>query len=221
LIQRSKKTPLSLLDLVAVCIQLGHRVCFDTKQIEESMNKTAGVFKKFNMRAHVVETKDEENQYWAIRRESFSLLRNKVKDKHTAPFIDDFAVNPKVLPEFLPKLNGILDQYQIVYTIAGHPGSGNFHIIPLMNLADENQRAIIPRLSDQVYDLVLQYKGSITAEHNDGLIRTPYLEKMYGREVIALFERAKRIFDPQNIFNPGKKVWGNLAYALSHIRQSW
>ena len=105
----------------------------------------------------------------------------------------------------------------MIYTIAGHPGDGNFHIIPLMDLSDEKSRQIIPELSEKVYDLVIKYGGSITAEHNDGLIRTPYLEKMYGKEVCGLFEEVKRIFDPQNIFNPGKKVGGSIDYASKHI----
>lgn len=175
--------------------------------------------RQFKVRTRVTRTEDEEREFWVIRRESFNLLRNKVKDKQTAPFIDDFAIRPQHLPEFLPKLNAILDKYNLTYTIAGHPGDGNFHIIPLMNLADEKQREIIPKLSDEVYDLVLQYKGTITAEHNDGLVRTPYLEKMYGSDVYALFGEVKKIFDPKNIFNPGKKVDFVPGYALTHMKK--
>jgi FAD/FMN-containing dehydrogenase len=68
-----------------------------------------------------------------------------------------------------------------------------------------------------VYKLVFQYHGSITAEHNDGLIRTPYLEEMYGPKIAELFKEVKTIFDPLDIFNPGKKVGGNLAYSVEHI----
>jgi FAD/FMN-containing dehydrogenase len=64
---------------------------------------------------------------------------------------------------------------------------------------------------------VVKYKGSITAEHNDGIIRTPYLEQMYGSEVYALFKEVKNIFDPLNIFNPGKKVGGSKDYIREHI----
>jgi FAD/FMN-containing dehydrogenase len=188
-------------------------------EINPQLEKVKEVARKFSITAHLTKTADEANEYWAVRRESFNLLRHRVKDKKTAPFIDDFCVRPEFLPEFLPKLNAILAKYDLVYTIAGHPGDGNFHIIPLMKLNDPAQRAIIGRLSDEVYDLVLQYKGSITAEHNDGIIRTPYLEKMYGPEVTALFAQVKKIFDPQGIFNPGKKVGGTTAYALSHIRK--
>lgn len=168
-------------------------------------------------------TRDEADaqKYWTTRRESFNLLRKHVKGKKAVPFIDDVIVRPEYLPEFLPKLNAILSQYKnyMVYTIAGHPGDGNFHIIPLMDLSDEKSRQIIPELSEKVYNLVLEYHGSITAEHNDGLIRTPYLEKMYGPEITALFAKTKKIFDPLNIFNPRKKVNGDIKYAMGHILQ--
>ncbi|OYW96357.1 MAG: hypothetical protein B7Z18_01785, partial [Alishewanella sp. 32-51-5] len=89
-----------------------------------------------------------------------------------------------------------------------HVGDGNFHIIPLVDPKDPTVPKTIDELSHKVYDLVLSYEGSITGEHNDGLIRTPYVEKMFGREMYALFVEVKKIFDPLNIFNPGKKVGG-------------
>lgn len=170
-------------------------------------------------RARMTRTEAEAEKYWTIRRESFNLLRQKVKRKHTAPFIDDVIVQPKYLPEFLPRLNALIDKYkEFTYTIAGHAGDGNFHIIPLMDFTSGEARASIPKLSDEVYDLVKEFNGSITAEHNDGLIRTPYLNKMYSPKVIKLFEAVKNIFDPQNIMNPKKKAYGDLSYALDHIK---
>ena len=156
-----------------------------------------------------------------MRRESFNLLRQHTHGLATAPFIDDIVVHPSQLPDFLPEFNALLSKYpSLIYTIAGHAGDANFHIIPLMDLTKEDQRAIVPKLADEVYDLVLKYDGSITAEHNDGLIRSPYLEKMYGREVYGLFEQVKKIFDPQNIFNPRKKVGSSLDYAMGHIKHT-
>lgn len=175
----------------------------------------AGRFK-----TRLISNQDESEKYWAMRRESFNLLRSKIKNKQTAPFIDDFIVNPEKLGDFLPQLYAILDPYKdkMLYTIAGHIGDGNFHIIPLVNLDDEDVRRAIPKLMELVYGLVLKFGGSITAEHNDGLIRSPFLEKMYGREVYKIFEDLKHIFDPLNIFNPGKKVGSSLQYALNHIK---
>lgn len=185
-------------------------------QVKKYQKETAHDFK---IKTRIAEDPADAQKYWTIRRESFNLLRKHVKGKKTAPFIDDIIVKPEHLPEFLPELNKILSEYKdfMISTIAGHPGDGNFHIIPLMDLSDEKSRHIIPEVSEKVYNLVLRYEGSITAEHNDGLIRTPYLEKMYGSEVYKLFEEVKKIFDPQNIFNPGKKVNGSLTYSLDHI----
>jgi FAD/FMN-containing dehydrogenase len=162
---------------------------------------------------------EEAEKYWTIRRQSFALLHGAIKGKDTAPFIDDFIVKPEYVKEVLPKVNAILDQYKkdLIYTIAGHPGNGNFHIIPLMDLKDPRIRALIPEISEKIYQLIFQYHGSFTAEHNDGLIRTPYLEEMYGSAIEKLFVDTKKIFDPSNMFNPGKKVGGNLAYSTDHI----
>lgn len=190
------------------------------KEVDETMNRLAEQLRPLKVKFRLIRDKDEAQKYWVIRRESFNLLRKHVKDKRTAPFIDDFIVRADKMPEFLPRLNATLKKYDIFYTIAGHVGDGNFHIIPLMNLADPRSKEIIRKLSEEVYSLVLEYKGSITAEHNDGLIRTPYLEKMYGAEVCALFAETKKIFDPLDIFNPGKKVNGDLNYAFNHLVKS-
>ncbi len=194
----------------------------DREQLDKDIAELKEKLKTLHPKTRIAHNEKEEQKYWLIRRESFNLLRQKVKDMHTAPFIDDFAVEPKYLPEFLPKLNAIFVKYHgLIYTVAGHVGDGNFHVIPLMKIEDPKQREIIPQLGKEVYDLVLQYHGTITAEHNDGIIRTPYLKQMYGEEVNKLFEETKKIFDPNNIFNPGKKVGGTMDYAMSHIRTSW
>lgn len=195
---------------------------FTGKNHQESYEKAQNAFnqvKAMGIKTHLIKDEQEANKYWVIRRESFALLRKHVKDKHTAPFIDDIIVRPEFLPEFLPKLNKLLQQYKFTYTIAGHVGNGNFHIIPLMDFKDPKTAQIIPKLSDEVYNLVLAYHGSITAEHNDGLIRSPYLKQMYGEKVFKLFEETKKIFDPENIFNPGKKVGSSLEYSMQHIIQ--
>lgn len=110
---------------------------------------------------------------------------------------------------------------EFIFTVAGHVGDGNFHIIPLVDITDPNVRKAIPEISKEVYTIITKYGGSITGEHNDGLIRTPYLQQMYGKEIIKLFEETKNIFDPQGIFNPRKKVHGSLDFAMKHIRTNW
>ena len=194
---------------------------FTADSEREASQKTLAAksdLEKFHLPARITANKKDTQKYWTARRESFNLLRSKIKGKRTAPFIDDVIVRPELLPEFFPALEKILSRYPIQYTIAGHAGDGNFHIIPLIKHSDQKLRQIIPQLAGEVYDLVLKFNGSISAEHNDGLIRTPYLEKMYGRKVYQLFKEVKNIFDADNIFNPGKKVGANLAYSLNRLK---
>jgi len=193
-----------------------------TGDSEEEIYKKANAAQKdledFGLKTRVTKDDQEEKKYWTVRRQSFALLRNHVQGRRTAPFIDDVVVRPEKLPEFLPKLNKIMEQYDsLVYTVAGHIGNGNFHIIPLMDMKDPRSKKIIPELSEKVYDLVIEFGGSITAEHNDGLVRSPFLEQMYGKEIYKFFEDTKNIFDPENIFNPGKKVHSDFSYALEHL----
>ncbi len=166
-------------------------------------------------------TEAKGEKFWTMRRYSFQILRSKVKDKHTAPFIDDLIVNPEHLPEFLPKIRKIIKKYKLFATIAGHMGDGNFHIIPLMNIELEKERKKILPAMKEVNNLILKYGGSLSGEHNDGLVRGPWLEQMYGKEVVDLFRKTKNIFDPQHIFNPRKKANATWEYSYSHIRKNF
>lgn len=196
---------------------------FDGDNAEEIGKKESALesdMKPFGFPMRRAKNDFDSEKYWTIRRESFNLLRKHVRGRRTAPFIDDIIVPPQYLPEFLPKMRKILDDYKLLYTIAGHAGDGNFHIIPLMDMRDKENMKAIDEVSDKVYDLVLSYHGSTTAEHNDGIVRTPYLAKMFSPAVVALFKKTKDVFDPQNIFNPGKKVGGTKEYMMEHISAS-
>jgi FAD/FMN-containing dehydrogenase len=194
-------------------------------EVKDKVSQIVEAIKPFKVWHRVIEKDSEENKFWTIRRESFNLLREQVGGKKTAPFVEDFCIPADKMPEFLPQALKILRNAEIEVNIAGHAGNGNFHIIPLMDLRKASERAKITKVAEQFYSLVGQFKGSISGEHNDGIMRTPYLDKMYSQEVLELFQKTKEIFDQQNIFNPGKKVpsissgqeTGTLKYLEKHI----
>lgn len=171
------------------------------------------------------ETYEEDNneakakKFWIMRRESFNLLRKAVHDKHTAPFIDDLVVPPMHLPKFLPELRKIINKYKLLATVAGHMGDGNFHVIPLMKFEEPKVRAIIEPVMKEVNELVLKYGGSLSGEHNDGMSRGPWLDKMYSKQIMEHFREVKNIFDPDNIFNPHKKTDADWEFSFGHIRE--
>jgi FAD/FMN-containing dehydrogenase len=195
-----------------------------TGDSEEDVDKQVSAayegMKSFGLPINRTKSEREAKKYWTFRRESFALLRSRMQGYRTAPTIDDIVVHPTDLPEFLPKLDEIFkkDIYKdLIYTVAGHMGNGNFHIIPLIDIHKEGIVGVLHQLMDEVYDLVFQYKGSMSGEHNDGLLRTPYLAKMFPPNIVALFEATKNIFDPLHVLNPKKKVFADKEYSWSHI----
>ncbi len=191
------------------------------QEINDKISHLREKVKHFNVPTEVANTPRKSRKYWTLRRESFNVLRHNVHGGHTAPFIDDFVVPPKHLPEFLPKLKTILDSSELVYTIAGHLGDGNFHIIPLMKLHELEDRNKIEPVMKEVNSLVMRYEGSISGEHNDGLVRGPFLDAMYSEKMLKIFREVKTIFDPQNIFNPHKKMDATWQYSHEHIRSTF
>jgi FAD/FMN-containing dehydrogenase len=191
-------------------IVLAEFVSSDPAEIESEVIDAEKQIRHLNLKTRIIKTKEEIGKYLDIRRDSFKLLSDHSKGVKTAPFIDDIAVLPDRLPEYLPELTKILDEEKLLYTIAGHLGDGNLHIIPLMDFDDPKTKETILRLSPKVYELVKKHGGTMTAEHGDGIIRTPFIPLMFGEKVAGIFTEIKEIFDPKNIFNPGKKVSGTL-----------
>lgn len=182
---------------------------FVSNNLDETLREARvaqGRIAGFHLKSRITKTPEERDKYFAIRRDSFKLLSDHSKGLRTAPFIDDIIVPIESLPEYLPELTKILDSKKVLYTIAGHLGDGNLHVIPLMDFNNPETNKLIVEISNEVYPIVKKYGGSMTAEHNDGLIRTPYLELMFGKNVALAFREFKEIVDPRNLFNPKKKV---------------
>lgn len=196
------------------------------EEVRNKINNLHGELRQHKARYEIngfeeTPTAGKAEKFWIMRRHSFNLLRSKVKDKHTAPFIDDFIVPPEHLPEFLPKLRRLIKKYKLFATIQGHVGDGNFHVIPLMKIEDPKERAKLEPCMKEVNNLVLKYGGSVSGEHNDGMVRGPWLEAQYGKEVVDIFREVKTIFDPENIFNPHKKTDATWGFSFTHIRKEF
>lgn len=190
------------------------------KDVDTQVQNAYNDMKSFKLPIKRTKREWESKKYWTFRRESFALLRKRLAGMKTAPTIDDIVVHPTDLPEFLPKLEVIFSQEKykdLVYTVAGHMGDANFHIIPLIDIHKEGIVDILHQLMDEVYTLVFEYKGSMSGEHNDGLLRSSYLPKMFSSDIISLFEKTKNIFDPLHVLNPGKKVFADKEFAWKHI----
>jgi len=172
----------------------------------------------FAVKMEIAGNEESSTKFWQIRRASLSLLRQRVKGKYASPFIDDLTVQPKYLPEFLPQLRKIIRKYKLPATLAGHFGDGNFHIIPLMSIEGTADQAKLEPTMREIVPLVLKYNGTLAGEHNDGMVRGPWLPAVFGNEMYQIFRHAKEIFDPMYLFNPHKKTDASWDFSMQHIR---
>lgn len=163
---------------------------------------------------------EQSGPFWNIRRASLSLLRNKIEGKYASAFMDDMAVQPRYVPEFIPKVRKIIRKYNLPATISGHFGDGNFHIVPLMDIADPKEQFKLEPAMRELIQIILEYKGTMAGEHNDGMIRGPWLAAQFGEEMYERFRDVKGIFDPRYIFNPHKKTDAAWDFSMQHIRTS-
>lgn len=194
---------------------------FDGNTQEEVLHKIEKLYtvlKKFKLRMDIEANERESAPFWQIRRAALALLRNQVKGKYASPFIDDMTVPPRHLPKFVPELRRVIRKYKLPATIQGHFGDGNFHTIPLMDIAGTKDQAKLEPVMRELIPIVLKYGGTMAGEHNDGLVRGPWLPAVFGQEVYQLFREVKEIFDPQYIFNPYKKTDATWEYSMSHVR---
>jgi len=133
-------------------------------------------------------------------------ILNKVKGpKKPIAFIEDAGVHPSRLGEYISRLREILEDNDAEASIYGHAGDGNLHVMVFLDLKKEEDVAKMARISEESCELVQRLKGTISAEHGDGLLRTPLVKKQYP-QLYPAFVELKRLLDPRGILNPGRIV---------------
>jgi FAD/FMN-containing dehydrogenase len=156
---------------------------------------------------------------WEMRKAATHILEEMQTDTKKASFIEDVTVPIEAFPEYTRKLASILRSYDISYSIYGHAGVGNIHCEPFLDLRKPGHRALLDVVAGEVFDLAISVGGTLSGEHGDGYVRTPFLERLYGREVYNLFRSVKETFDPKGILNPGKIV-GAQGTTIAHDLKS-
>jgi FAD/FMN-containing dehydrogenase/Fe-S oxidoreductase len=143
---------------------------------------------------------------WALRRAGMPLLLGMPGDRKPITFVEDTAVAPARLPEFVARFRALLRRHGTDGAFYGHASVGCLHIRPLLNLKGPEDVARMRRITAEVADLVLEFGGSLSGEHGDGMVRSEWNEKMFGPAVYQALREVKRAFDPQGLLNPGKVV---------------
>ncbi len=148
----------------------------------------------------------ERDPLWGLRNAAVPLLLGVPGDRKPVTFIEDTAVAPERLPAFVQRFRDVLAHHGTDGAFYGHASVGCLHIRPVLNLKSGADVARMRRITEDVTDLVLEFGGSLSGEHGDGLARSEWNRKMFGETVYDAFCKVKAAFDPHNRFNPGKIV---------------
>lgn len=142
------------------------------------------------------------NKIWGMRKKSVGLLGNTQGEKRPIPFVEDTAVPPENLADFIMEFRGVLDSYGVQYGMFGHVDAGVLHVRPALDLKDESQEPMIREITDKVVALTQKYNGLLWGEHGKG-VRSEYAPAFFG-DLYPCIQQIKGAFDPRNQLNPGK-----------------
>lgn len=156
------------------------------------------------------------SKVWALRKAGLGLLANVPGDPKAVACIEDTAVAVEDQPAFIRDFQGVLKKYNMECVFYAHIGDGEIHLRPILDLKVEKDRQLFFTITDEVATLVKKFKGSLSGEHGDGRVRGEFIRKMVGDKNYKLIEDVKKVWDPNNIFNPGKIV--NTPKMNEHLR---
>ena len=142
------------------------------------------------------------NKIWGMRKKSVGLLGNAKGEQRPVPFVEDTAVPPENLSDFIMEFRTVLDSYGVTYGMFGHVDAGVLHVRPALDLKDESQVPMIREITDKVVALTQKYNGLLWGEHGKG-VRSEYAPAFFG-DLYPSIQQIKGAFDPRNQLNPGK-----------------
>jgi len=172
------------------------------------MEKLESDFKRRGLGYATVTTMDpaRQREMWRMREAGLGLIMSVRGDAKPVGFVEDAAVEPQKLPAFLERFQAIVAQHGTEAAYYGHASVGCMHIRPMVNVKTVEGLQTTESIAEAIADLVLEFGGSLSGEHGDGILRGVFTEKMFGATLTGAFREVKRAFDPNGILNPGKII---------------
>ena len=173
-------------------------------------------------RYHRVVDPAAQAQVWSLREAALGLSMAMKSEAKSLSFVEDTAVAPEKLRDYIERFQGIIRRHGTTAGVYAHASVGCLHVRPVVNMKTEAGVRMFEAIANDVSDLVLEFGGALSGEHGDGLVRSPFMRKMYRPEIYDAFCSIKRAFDPHGIFNPGKIVdapplTSNLRYGAGYV----
>jgi len=160
----------------------------------------------------------EQVRLWLVRKRAVQILQKLPGPKRVTPFIEDVSVPPERLIEYIQGIREIFDRFGVKAAVYGHAGDSNLHARPLLDTRVAEDVAKMKGIAGAVARLVTDLGGTVSCEHGDGLTRSGYLELQFGSELYAVMHDVKRLWDPDNILNPGKVITDEREIHLDDLR---
>jgi FAD/FMN-containing dehydrogenase/Fe-S oxidoreductase len=148
----------------------------------------------------------EYDDVWLLRKKGLGLMMGIKSEKKALSFIEDSAIPTSVLPEYIDQVLKICAKYNTEVSMYAHASVGVIHVQPLLDLRTQEDIENLKKITDETFELVVKYGGSWSGEHGDGLVRSAYNERFFGPALYEAFRQVKKLFDPENVMNPGKIV---------------
>src|SRR6266567_3711500 len=177
--------------------------------------------RKMGLRTKILTDPVQMDLVWSVRKSGLSLLTGCVGPAKPLAFIEDAAVRPAQLPEYVRGLQSIMKPLRLEASYYGHAASGLLHVRPVLDLHSAADLKKFRQVADQTSALVRQFKGSLSAEHGVGIARTEYMRDQLGDELLEVLREIKRTFDPKNVFNPGKIFSDGRHKIDHHLRENF
>lgn len=191
------------------------------RQQKRLTKKAVKILDKHGIDMDVEQDARAQEKLWQIRHSSASVVAHTDGARKAIPIIEDGIVPPEKFHEYIDAVYALFKKYRLQVALWGHAGDANIHMQPFLDLAQVGDRQLALKLIDEYYKLVISLGGSTSGEHNDGRLRAPYLERLYGSEVYGLFEKVKKILDPYGTLNPGVKVGTELKDIVPLLRNNY
>lgn len=183
--------------------------------------KARKILDKYQISYEITTDNEKQEELWKIRHSAAAVIAHAEGNRKALPIIEDGIVPIEKFHKYLDRVYDIFKRYNLRAALWGHAGNANLHMQPFLDLSQVGDRQKVFKIIDEYYNMVIELGGSTSGEHNDGRLRAPYLEKMYGKEIYALFKKVKKAFDPYGTLNPGVKIDVKLEDIRPLLRQEY
>src|SRR5690606_1673440 len=158
---------------------------------------------------------------WTLRKKGLGLMMGIKSEKKALSFIEDAAIPTVHLPEYIDQVLKICERHNTEVSMYAHASVGVIHVQPMLDLKNPQDIENLKKITDETFELVVKYGGSWSGEHGDGLVRSSYNERFFGKKLYNAFREVKQLFDPDNLMNPWKIIESpgidkNLRYGISY-----